>query len=119
MYSTEIVPDNVPVIAVLAHVNVKVTSDVPTLAKRAAAVVFVVGTNEITPPAVVAVIVPTVVAPIATVITPAVNAEGAVVSNNLMFEIKEPAGITTLVAVVDETPIPYVVTVVLAATFEN
>jgi hypothetical protein len=120
VYSTESVPANVPVIAERAHVNDKVTSLTPTLANKAAAAAVADGVNAIKPPFVaVAVIVPIVVAPIATVITPDVNAEGAVVSYNLISEIIEPAGITTESAVVDCDPTPYVVIAPAAATPEN
>ena len=64
------------------------------------------GTKATTPLDVVGVIVPKVVEPDETVITPPVIAEGALDSKNLMPLMIEPAGITTESAVVDCEPTP-------------
>jgi hypothetical protein len=108
VYSTLNVADSVPVKVPVMAVAVKVTvaSDVPTLAKTAATAAEAVNAMSILPPAVVGVNVPTFTPAMATVTTPPVSAEGAVVSYMEMLCTMEPAGNVKAVAVVE--PMGYV-----------
>ena len=98
------VPAKVPVIAVMAvAVKVTVASVAPTLFNTVATAAVFVKAIPIRPPVVVGVIVPTSTPAIFTVITPPVNAEGALVCMKKMWLTMAPAGITAGAAVVVPT----------------
>lgn len=98
------VPAKVPVMAVMAvAVKVMVASFAPTLAKTVATAADDVNVQPIRPPEVVGVIVPTSTPAIFTVITPPVNAEGALVCKKKMWLMMAPAGTTQGAAVVVPT----------------